>query len=89
MLRLSPADNAPARSRTHHSYYRHPDLTDAITERRFPGFNKIIVDEDFWAAARIQQNLDDWAQPYGLYNRIEPAFAHHRRVQRDTLGLPG
>jgi phenylpropionate dioxygenase-like ring-hydroxylating dioxygenase large terminal subunit len=88
VLRMYPADNAPGRSRTHHSYYPHPDLADAITESRFPGFNKIIVDEDFWAATSIQRNVDAGVQPRGLFGRNEPALHHYHRVHRDALGLP-
>ncbi|MDG1924962.1 MAG: aromatic ring-hydroxylating dioxygenase subunit alpha [Pseudomonadales bacterium] len=88
VLRMYPAGNAPGRSRTHHSYYPQPDLAEMITESRFPGFNKIIVEEDYWAATSIQRNADAGVQTHGLFGRNEPALHHYHRVHRDALGLP-
>ena len=88
LLRMYPAGNAPGRSRTQHSYYPQPDLAEMITESRFPGSNKIIVEEDYWAATSIQRNADAGVQTHGLFGRNEPALHHYHRVHRDALGLP-
>ena len=94
ILRMYPDNNSPSMSRTHHSYYMNPDFEEEArrsnepVESRFPGFNKIIVDEDYLVAASTQANALSGAQSHYLFGRNEPALHHYHNTHRRGLGLP-
>jgi len=94
ILRMYPDNNSPSKSRTHHSYYMNPDFEEEArrsnepVESRFPGFNKIIVDEDYLVAASTQANALSGAQSHYLFGRNEPALHHYHNTHRRGLGLP-
>ena len=95
ILRMYPDGNDPARSRTHHTYYQNsgfPALLEAaglpVEESRFPGFNRIVVDEDYRAAESTQRGAASGAQSHYLFGRNEPALHHYHNVHREGLGEP-
>jgi hypothetical protein len=84
-----------SKSRTHHSYYRHPEFLDYLKERgespdesRFTGFNKVVLEEDYFAAASTQIGASSGAQTHYLFGRNEPALHHYHNVHREGLGEP-
>ncbi len=95
ILRMYPDGDDPAKSRTHHSYYRHPEFVEflkannePVDESRFPGFNEIIVAEDYRAAESTQIGALAGARSHYLFGRNEPALHHYHNVHREGLGLP-
>ena len=65
MFEMYPDPKDPAKSKTYHTYYLWPALLDhlrkegktALEESRFLGFNKVVVDEDYAAAATSRRAL--------------------------------
>ncbi len=94
ILRMYPDQNDPAKSRTHHSYYQHPEFREHLkaidqpNESRLPGFNRIIMDEDYFAAESTQIGAASGAQTHYLFGRNEPALHHYHNVHREGLGEP-
>lgn len=99
VLRMYPDENNPAKSRTHHSYYIHPDIRERLRqqaearnneekESRFPGFNHVIIDEDYAMAASTQVGALSGAQTHYTFGRNEPALHHYHNSHRLGLGLP-
>ena len=92
LLRMYPDEKDPARSRTHHSYYLNPELRDRAGnepfESRFPGFNQIIVDEDYAMAESIQASANSGGRTHYLFGRNEPALHHYHNAHRRGLGMP-
>jgi len=95
MLKMYPDPKDPAKSKTYHSYYLRPALLDhlkkegktALEESRFLGFNKVVVDEDYAAAATIQAGATSGAQDHYIFGRNEPALQHYHNMHREALGL--
>ena len=95
LLRMYPDGDDPAKSRTYHSYYRNPELAARIAsgeiqedEDRFAGFNRIVVDEDYFTAASVQANAASGAQTHHTFGRNEPALHHYHNAHRRGLGMP-
>ena len=95
MLKMYPDPKDPAKSKTYHTYYLRPALLDhlrkegktALEESRFLGFNKVVVDEDYAAAATIQAGATSGAQDHYIFGRNEPALQHYHNTHREALGL--
>jgi len=94
ILRMYPDSNNPAKSRTHHRYYSYQGFIDYMKqndqpiESRLPGFNRVVLDEDYHAAESTQIGASSGAQTHYLFGRNEPALHHYHNTHREGLGLP-
>jgi len=94
ILRMYPDDNEPGKSRTCHSYYTYQGFRDYLEQMgeefgpRFPGFNEIVLEEDYKAAESTQIGASSGAQTHYLFGRNEPALHHYHNVHREGLGEP-
>jgi carnitine monooxygenase subunit len=96
LLRMYPDENQPGRSRTHHSHYNSSVSRKAMKDRGeekqmatdFSEFNRIILDEDYVAAASTQRSASSGAQTHLTFGRNEPALHHYHNAHRRGLGLP-
>jgi len=99
LLRMYPDENNPGKSRTHHSAYYGREQLDYLKDAaeksgnnepmksKFVDFNKVIVDEDYMAAASTQISAKSGAQTHFTFGRNEPALHHYHNTHRLGLGL--
>ena len=102
ILRMYPDPDNTGKSRTHHTFYPQPELleqrrqqeqaagidnTGLPVENRFVGFNQIVVNEDYAAAAATQKSARAGTHSHFFFGRNEPALHHYHNAHRKGLGL--
>jgi phenylpropionate dioxygenase-like ring-hydroxylating dioxygenase large terminal subunit len=94
LVRIYPDENSPGKSRSHFSFYRgKQDMLEHFggsvpEESHYEGFNRVVRDEDYWAAASSQLGAESGAQTHVTFGRNEPALHHYHNAHRRGLGLP-
>lgn len=92
VLRIFPAENSPKKSNTFHSWYVFQDAKyyfeedEHSYEERFPGFNSVIVNEDYYVASQSQDGAQSELYSHVVFGRNEPALHHYHNAHRIGLG---
>ena len=94
LARIYPDENNPGKSRTHFSFYMgKQNMLEHFggslpEESHWVGFNRVVRDEDYAAAASSQLGVDSGTLTHITLGRNELTLHHYHNVYRRALGLP-
>ena len=92
LLRIFPLEDSPAKSRTIHTWYIHPNVqrhfkTHGMSyEDRLRTFRDAVAKEDYAMGEDVQLNADTGTQSEILLGRNEGALQHFHNAHRSGIG---
>ena len=92
LLRIFPLEDSPAKSRTIHTWYIHPNVQKHFTthgmsyEDRLRTFREAVASEDYAMGEDVQLNADIGILSEILLGRNEGALQHFHNSRRSGMG---